>query len=81
MENRKIGLADWVHMRKWHILCLLAGMAFLGEAIAMTSPLNWFGVCFFGVPAIVVLSFTLICMARDKELNEKNGVKRFWFNF
>ncbi len=81
MDNRKIGTTDWIHIRNWHIGCSLMAMGLSGVALTFASPLDWDGICFFGIPAIILWTFMFTRMARDKELNEKNGVKRFWLWF
>ena len=80
-KDRKIGMRDWVQIRKWHVWVFGISVVFMGNAIACLNLSAWDEAIFFGIMSFIGVSFLLIRMARDTELNEKNGVKRFWFKF
>jgi uncharacterized membrane protein YfcA len=81
LKDRKIGWHDWVYIRKWHISCSLLGVGFMGVAIGSGFAKDYGACILSAILSGLLLIISLVFMAKDKELNEKNGVKRFWLNF
>jgi hypothetical protein len=78
------GMQQWIHIKKWHLRLIGFALMFITPIIfnseVQDKDKTWMAIVCLSIGLILILTL-LFFMSRDKILNEKNHVKRFWLTF